>query len=292
MSGTDLADPARLALLHASFRLADQEHARRFDRGTSEPPAERTGDSPDGEAVRLAAILRSHFASLDRAELEKLRSKLGRSLLVELDRKMAVPGVLPGKRLDPARLRADRSSPDAISKAPRVALVSLPWMSPALPSIQLATLASALQSEGIDSDVHELYVDYAARIGLNVYNHLANLTGFLPEWIFTRHYYGPETGDELSAMMAQRPLKDSPWPGFADVVLQALDPVTETYLTDMVDAIDWSGYDVVGSPSATICLCITVTVRMRAGVFSWADTRSRTLAPMRSPRFPPGSKTC
>ncbi|WKX68843.1 RiPP maturation radical SAM C-methyltransferase [Streptomyces sp. XD-27] len=128
-----------------------------------------------------------------------------------------------------------------------MALVSLPWMSPTLPSIQLATLASALRQEGIESDVHELYVDYGARIGLNLYNLLGNLLGYLPEWVFSRHYYGPEQGDDLAAMLEQRPFGDDfPWPELADSVLAALEPVTEEYLDDLVRQTDWSRYDVVG----------------------------------------------
>ena len=246
MSGTDLTDPVRLALLHASFRLADQEHAQRLRPGAAAPHTQPNGNSPDDEAVQLAALLKLHFATLNIPELEKLRSTLGHSLLIELDRKMASSGELPGKPFEPERILEDRFSANVASKAPRVALVSLPWMSPAMPSIQLATLSSALQGEAIDSDVHELYVDYAARIGLNLYNQLGNMHGFLPEWIFSRHYYRDETGTELSGMMAQKSLKDSLWPEFADVVLKPLDAVTETYLTEMVDSTDWSRYDIIG----------------------------------------------
>ena len=246
MSGTDLTDPVRLPLLHASFRLADQERAERLRPGTAAPHTQLNGNLPDHEAVQLANLLKLHFASLDLPELEKLRATLGHSLLIELDRKMASSGELPGKPIDPERIPRDRSSSDVCSKASRVALVSLPWMSPAMPSIQLATLSAALQRDDIDSDVHELYVDYAARIGLNLFNQLGNMHGFLPEWLFSRHYYRDETGNELSDVMAQKSLKDSLWPEFADVVLQALDAVTETYIADMVDSTDWSRYDIIG----------------------------------------------
>jgi ribosomal peptide maturation radical SAM protein 1 len=246
MSGADLVDPVRLALLHASFRLADQAYALQLCPGTRTPETEPNEGSPDSEAAQLAALLQYHIGSLDRAELKKLRSELGHSLLIELDRKMALPGELPANPVDPARIQEDRSSPNVSSKARRIALVSLPWMSPAMPSIQLATLASALHQDGIESDVHELYVDYAARIGLNIYNQLGNLHGFLPEWMFSRHYYRDERGDELPATAALKWVKDWLWPEYADVVLRALDAVTETYLTDMVDTTDWSRYDIVG----------------------------------------------
>jgi ribosomal peptide maturation radical SAM protein 1 len=246
MSGTDLPDPVRLALLRASFRLADLEYVRRSRPGSAAPQSGSNDDSLDPEAAQLAALLKSHFASLDRAELEKLRIELGHSLLVELDRKLASSGALSSEQLDPKWVPTDRSSPNATAGKPRVALVSLPWMSAALPSIQLATLSSALQREGIESEVHELYVDYAASIGLNLFNRLGNLHGFLPEWIFSRHYYRDETGQELSDEMARQSLKDWLWPEFGDVVLRALDAVTEAYLTDMLETTDWSRYDIIG----------------------------------------------
>jgi hypothetical protein len=105
MSGTDLTDPVRLALLHASFRLADQEHNQRLRPRTAEPQTEPNGNSADHEAAQLATLLKSHFASLDTPELENLRSKLGHSLLIELDHKMASFGELPSEPFDPARIR-------------------------------------------------------------------------------------------------------------------------------------------------------------------------------------------
>ena len=115
-----------------------------------------------------------------------------------------------------------------------------------MPSIQLATLASALDRDGISSDVHELYVDYAVRIGLNLYSLLGNLLGYLPEWVFSRHYYGPECGDDLSAMREQHPLDEIPSPEFADVILDALHPITSDYLDDILEMVAWSDYDIVG----------------------------------------------
>lgn len=243
-----LADPLRLALLHASFRLANEELARRHNgHGVREGPGDGGSSGDPGEAAQLAAALRQHVAGLDLPDLERLRTQLASGLLLELDRRIAAPGKPPGERLDPARIADPPSLPDdGGPEAPRVALVSLPWMSPAMPSIQLATLASALDREGIPSDVHELYVDYAVRVGLNLYNHLGNMLGYVPEWVFSRHYYGPEHGDDLSAMLAQRPTAEIPWPEFADVILEALEPITRDYLDDVIESVDWSRYDVLG----------------------------------------------
>lgn len=242
----NLADPLRLALLHASFRLANEELEHRLKGDGGEEGGREPASDSGEEAAQLAGALRRHVASLDLPDLEKLRTDLAGSLLLELDRRIAVPGELPGEPLDAARISAQPVRFADGSGPLRVGLVSLPWMSPAMPSIQLATLASALDREGIASDVHELYVDYAARIGLNLYNYLSNLLGYLPEWVFSRHYYGPEHGDDLSAMLALDPLAEIPWPEFSDVIPLALEPITKNFLDDIVESVDWSHYDVLG----------------------------------------------
>jgi ribosomal peptide maturation radical SAM protein 1 len=244
-----LADPFRLAFLHASFRVADEEWQRREGRT---PPQERSASladsGPAADAMRLDVAFRHYVANLSLQQLGRFRSQTASGLLLELDRKLAAPGEPPGERFDPVRVAEwpDRSRSSSRRDTPKVGLLSLPWMSPAMPSIQLATLASALDREGISSDVHELYVDYASRIGLNLYSHLGNLLGYLPEWIFSRHYYGPEQGDDLSAMIEQRPLAEIPWPQYADVILEAIEPVTKEYLDDMLEMVDWAQYDIVG----------------------------------------------
>ncbi|MFE1547758.1 RiPP maturation radical SAM C-methyltransferase [Streptomyces sp. NPDC058718] len=245
------SDPVRLQLLRLLFTLADTEKARRAEKGPLPPTAGDHGAGQPTAAGGLGAAVTATMASLGTAELEREHRRLARCFLQEVDRLIAGSGSLPGERVDfpglMAREAQTRETEGTDAAGPRVALVSLPWMSPTLPSIQLATLASALRQEGIASDVHEMYVDYAARIGLNLYNVLGNLLGPLPEWIFSQHYYGPEHGDHLTGMLEQRPLGVGfPWPELADTILAALAPVTEEYLADLVDEVDWSAYDVVG----------------------------------------------
>lgn len=133
-----------------------------------------------------------------------------------------------------------------------VGLVSMPWMAPAMPSIQLATLEAALRASDIRSDVYEFYVDYAAEIGLNNYRMLSRLLGFNAEWIFARHYFGPEQGDWLDGFLPHRPgigLSDR---RLEEDVLAAFAPVTENFLDRVAGAIDWSHYRVLG-----FSLCLT-----------------------------------
>ena len=260
----NLADPLRLTLLSALFRMADAETRRRNGSGGTQAgavqhsravPAQGAGT---GAAAQVSAAVTDHLAGLGQDELQRRHHDLARALLHEADRFLARDGTIPGPRIDLTRFesepepRADAGSGQPASgddpgPAPRVGLVSLPWMAPSMPSIQLATLGASLAGAGAEADVHELYVDYAARIGLNLYYLLDNMLAFLPEWIFSRHYYGPETGDDLSGMLAEHPLEGLPWPeGLSDAVLAALAPVTERYLDDLIIDVDWSRYDVVG----------------------------------------------
>lgn len=129
---------------------------------------------------------------------------------------------------------------------PSVALVSMPWMAAGMPSIQLATLAAALQGDGIASESYELFLDYAARIGLGIYNLLSNGGGFTEEWIFARHYFGSEMGELLQEFRAHRPRIGLGRQELEDLVLDALVPATGSFLEDIASDVDWSRHDIVG----------------------------------------------
>ncbi|HEX7153558.1 MAG TPA: RiPP maturation radical SAM C-methyltransferase [Thermoanaerobaculia bacterium] len=203
-------------------------------------------DVADGDAEDLALTLHEYVRDLDDAGLEQFFAESAANLLLEIDRSLAGEGDPPGTRVDPDVIPPEPAIVHAGKAPKKVGLISLPWMAPALPSIQLATLASVLEREGMESDVHELYVDYAARVGLNLYNYMSNMLGYFPEWVFSRHYYGPERGDDLSAMLEADPLAETRWMNVADVLPKALEPVTRQFLDDLMDAVDWSRYDVLG----------------------------------------------
>jgi ribosomal peptide maturation radical SAM protein 1 len=129
---------------------------------------------------------------------------------------------------------------------PSVALVSMPWMAAGMPSIQLATLAAALQEHGIAAESHELFLDYAACIGLGMYDRLSNAGGFVEEWIFARHYFGPETGNSLQEFHAHRPSLGLARKQVEDVLLDALAAATGNFLDQVAARVDWSRHDIVG----------------------------------------------
>jgi ribosomal peptide maturation radical SAM protein 1 len=127
-----------------------------------------------------------------------------------------------------------------------MALISMPWMSPNIPSIQLATLGSALAAEGIQSQAYEFFLDYAAAIGLNLYNRLCETGQFIDEYLFATHYYRSETGNDLSDFLRHRPSIGYGSEELEDQVIQAVDLVTSSFLVRLAEDTDWSGYNAVG----------------------------------------------
>jgi ribosomal peptide maturation radical SAM protein 1 len=119
-------------------------------------------------------------------------------------------------------------------------------MTPGIPSIQLATLEAALRAEGILSESHEFFLDYAACIGPYLYNLISGGRGFIEEWIFAQHYFGPEMGDDLTAFRDHRPRLGLKTVEQEERVMDALIPVTYDFLNSMLEKTDWSQYDVLG----------------------------------------------
>lgn len=127
-----------------------------------------------------------------------------------------------------------------------IALVSMPWMAPNMPSIQLATIKALLERAEMTSDVHELYLDYARQIGVNIYNLVSSSGGFIEEWVFAQDYYRREHGISLNGFRSVRPrlgLVDS---ATEDRVLDALIPITEEFMDQTIAAVNWGTYDIVG----------------------------------------------
>lgn len=110
-----------------------------------------------------------------------------------------------------------------------------------LPSIQLATIEAALRKAGLEADVLELFLDYAALLTVPFYQKLASRSGFIEEWVFARHYYGPETGEDLTGF-----LRSGPHFGVDEATLHELSHKAGVFLDQTVARIDWNQYDVVG----------------------------------------------
>jgi ribosomal peptide maturation radical SAM protein 1 len=132
------------------------------------------------------------------------------------------------------------------TRDPSVALVSMPWMAAGFPSIQLATLAEALHGDGLASESYELFLDYAASIGTGIYGLLSNVDGFIPEWIFAKHYFGAEHGARLHEFRAHRPRIGLGRKEVEELLLDGLVATTAGFLDDLARRVDWRRHDVVG----------------------------------------------
>src|SRR6185503_5803523 len=76
----------------------------------------------------------------------------------------------------------------------RTALVAMPFVDIYRPSIQLGLLHASLLERNIASQSFHLYLDFAHRIGLNLYNALAEHRGpQFGEWLFAAEAFGPDT---------------------------------------------------------------------------------------------------
>lgn len=137
----------------------------------------------------------------------------------------------------------------------RVALVSMPFMSPFRPSIQLGLLKAIGESHGFPVDTFQLNLDFAKQIGLPLYaklgEHRMQLIG---EWLFSVEAFGEQAPDPDG-----RFLED-----FSETVAEVVGEDTESarrrlielrseevprYLERMLEGVAWELFRVVGFTS-------------------------------------------
>lgn len=128
----------------------------------------------------------------------------------------------------------------------RVALISMPWMSVDLPSIQLATLAAMLRRRNAGADTFHFFVEYAADIGPALYRRLSDATDYVNEYVFCRQYFRSERADELERARALMPSLGYSPQAKNDAVIDALDVMAGEFLDRCAGETDWSSYDLVG----------------------------------------------
>lgn len=130
---------------------------------------------------------------------------------------------------------------------PKLALISMPWMAAALPSIQLATVAKSLEEHDIQSDCHELYLDFASAIGLHLYALLSNHSGFIEEWLFAQHYFRHHPdGKRLAQFRKHRPRLGLQDLQLEEDTLDALLVMVDEFIATQARNEVWSQYDIVG----------------------------------------------
>src|SRR5215472_9395458 len=99
--------------------------------------------------------------------------------------------IAPFTSLGPPPLPARR-------QALRVALVNMPFSSSRFPSMQIGLLRSILAMRGISATAQYLNLEFAARIGWNLYEALSNSTlYFVGDWMFAGEAFREEAPDPL-----------------------------------------------------------------------------------------------
>lgn len=132
----------------------------------------------------------------------------------------------------------------AVLDGPNVALVSMPWVSAWMPSIQLSILRQCLPTAA-RCDTYELFLDYAALISNPLYRNLSEAGGIVEEWVFAKDYFEAE-----GVPMPDGFLDEFPPLGIAERdterrVVSALAEVSRDYLSRIETGIDWGAYDVI-----------------------------------------------
>lgn len=141
----------------------------------------------------------------------------------------------------------------------RVALVCMPWGCATKPSIAMGLLKNCARQAGFVADVHFLNLLLAKRIGLKLYERIAEHSSAITEWFFSQALFGPNGSGELNATWEQvardpagmelvKELADTSEDAEADCVRIAQQHVS-AFLDEALNFTDWSRYGVVGFTS-------------------------------------------
>lgn len=158
-----------------------------------------------------------------------------------------------------------------------VALVSMPFATPHMPSIQIGLLQAIASSHGFPVDTFHLSLELAQRIGVEPYAELCGLMRpMIGEWLFSVEAFGVDAPDVEGALLrTESPLLD----GFFERtgtdqtwLSEVREERIPAYLDDMVALVDWGRYEVIGCSSTfqqnTPSIALARRIKER-----WPDTR-------------------
>jgi len=150
---------------------------------------------------------------------------------------------------DPGALKAeDRAARAAMA----VALVSMPFVSARRPSIQLGLLKPLIASHGFPTTTIHLNIDFAAQIGIDLYEALCQHRGALVgDWLFSVAAFGDRAPDPEGSLADDLgPEFDALFAAGDRTQLRTLrDTAVPAYLAHALAAVDWSQFAVVGFTS-------------------------------------------
>ena len=132
-----------------------------------------------------------------------------------------------------------------------VALVSMPFVSPFHPSLQLGLLKSIALRSGFPAETFHLHLDFAQQIGTKVYAPVGEMRGRLfGDWLFAREAFGPRAPDpghrflddfaaDIAPILAEAQLS-------REQVIELRERTIPAYLDRLLDTVPWGCFRVVG----------------------------------------------
>ncbi|WP_045857733.1 RiPP maturation radical SAM C-methyltransferase [Teredinibacter purpureus] len=137
----------------------------------------------------------------------------------------------------------------------QVALVSMPFGLPYMPSLGLSLLKSGLRQRHINADLHYLNLEFTQAIGYTFYQRIAHGgASHLGDWIFYRALYG-EPSQELTDTFWRLAFPDNKprnmaadFPSLQDTVATA-QFAAEQFVERQLECVNWSQYRIVGFTS-------------------------------------------
>ena len=136
-----------------------------------------------------------------------------------------------------------------------IALVQMPWGAVSQASIGLGILKQTAKNEGFEVDVHYLNMEFAARVGFELYESISVRSALDPEWFFSAALFGPNglglmknSWEDLPATDAGEQLTErlKALTGSETICRKIADEIVSDFIDDSLTRIDWSKYRVIG----------------------------------------------
>jgi ribosomal peptide maturation radical SAM protein 1 len=132
----------------------------------------------------------------------------------------------------------------------------MPWGSVLKPSLALALLKHSIKKAGYSPDLHYLNIAFAQRLGLRLYEHIAERSFLHPEWFFSQSLFGPSGLAEIRNSwqdLLQQPgalelvemLREMT--GGSDETCRTIaQEHVPSFISDSLQHVDWGQYMAVG----------------------------------------------
>jgi ribosomal peptide maturation radical SAM protein 1 len=139
--------------------------------------------------------------------------------------------------------------------AAQVALVSMPFGLPYMPSLGLSLLKAGLRQNHIDADLHYLNLKFTQHIGYAFYQRIAHGgASHLGDWIFHRALYGEPSQEVIDsfwrlAFPDNKPRNMAADFGSLQDHVATAQLAAELFVERQLDSIDWQQYRIVGFTS-------------------------------------------